>query len=543
MDMLEVTQFSEAFNDSSALALTSPLELLFSEYRKKKADIERIAAYVAGESDVIHYFMAGAQTEGRGGTLSASGLFQADHAVRCLDASMWSHAMSLTDVLDYMPTAKRNEWNKQIREHQTPAFEPDSVRTTLRDLLLQRQKFFAERVDGIFRALSGEHITNSPAGFGKRMILSGITSTWGSTERVGYINDLRCVIAKFMGRDEPKWRASDRIVEDARRMHGQWITLDGGSLRLRCYLKGTAHLEVHPDMAWRLNAVLSGLYPNAIPAEFRRKPTKSKPCAKDFVMMGRPLPFAVLELLAEMKTGYRFVEQKGNWRQPYRREDIPNTMQSDLSSYTVEKAPAAAREEAERVLAYIGGVKEDTRLWRFEYRPNEVIDEIVRTGCLPDQKTHQYYPTPASISEEVIRLASIEACHSVLEPSAGQGGIADLLPAAQTTCVEISPLHCKVLIAKGYTTICADFIAWEPGRRFDRICMNPPFSDGRAVTHLSKAASLLADDGRLVAVLPASYRGKVLVPGFVHEWSRTYEGEFRGTTVSVSLLILVKTQR
>ncbi|MEC4718261.1 DUF4942 domain-containing protein [Noviherbaspirillum sp. CPCC 100848] len=539
MDMLEVGNFASDFDNTGALALTSPLELLFSEYRRKKADIERIAAYVAGETDVIHYFMSGAQLEGRGHQLSATGLFQSDHAIRALDASYWSQAMSLTDVLDYMPTDKRNDWNKQIRQHETPPFDPESVKATLRGLLMQRQSFFAERIDGIFRALSGEHITNSPAGFGKRMILSNITSCYGSTDRVGYINDLRCVISKFMERDEPKWYASSKIVEEARHMHGQWLTLDGGSLRLRCYLKGTAHLEVHPDMAWRLNAMLSSLYPMAIPPEFRRKPTKAQKAPKDFVMMGRPLPFATLELLAGMKTGTRFIKQENNWRQPYRREEIPNSMQFEYGTLAVDKAPTAAREEAERVLAYIGGVK-DGPVWLFEYRANDVIAEIVRTGCLPDRKTHQYYPTPKPIAELVAELAQIGEAHSCLEPSAGQGGLCDFLRPANTTCVEISPVHCKVLEGKGFKPVCADFLQWSAGRTFDRIVMNPPFSEGRALIHLQKAASLLAAGGRLVAVLPSSYRGKDLIAGLSHEWSESFQGEFEGTGVAVTVLALTK---
>lgn len=539
MDMTE-TQFFDDLGSMNALAISTPLDSLCSDYRKKKADIERIAAYVAGETDVMHYFMDGAQVEGRAHSLTASALFQADHAIKSLDASFWARAMSLTDVLDYMPTEKRNEWNKQIKQHETPPFEPESVKATLRDLLLQRQQFFAERIDGIFRVLSGEHITNSPGGFGKRMIIANITSSFGHTDRVGYLNDLRCVIAKFMGRDEPKWYASNQLVEDARRMHGQWIIVDGGALRIRCYLKGTAHIEVHPDMAWRLNAVLASMYPNAIPQEFRRKPSKAQKAPKDFVMMSRPLPFAVLEVLSAMKTAYRHIKQENNWRQLFRREEIRNAVQFEYGSYAVERAPAGAKEDAERVLAYIGGVKDPGGWWQFEYAPHEVIHEIVRTGCLPDQKTHQYYPSSETIGKDVADLAQIEDGDDFLEPSAGQGGLADHLPIERTTCVEISPVHCKVLEAKGYTTICADFMKWEPGRKFRKIVMNPPFSEGRAESHLRRASELLADQGRLVAVLPAGMKGKDLVPGFEHQWCKAYQGEFAGTSVSVATLVLTR---
>lgn len=45
---------------------------------------------------------------------------------------------------------------------------------------------------------------------------------------------------------------------------------------MRLYKKGTAHLEINPEMAAKLNQVLTFLHPNAIPAEFRRKPVKEQ---------------------------------------------------------------------------------------------------------------------------------------------------------------------------------------------------------------------------------------------------------------------------
>lgn len=66
---------------------------------------------------------------------------------------------------------------------------------------------------------------------------------------------------------------------------------------VRAYLKGTAHLEVHPEMAWRLNMILANLYPMAIPPQFRQKPKRAP---KDFVLMDNPLPFAVLSQLVRI---------------------------------------------------------------------------------------------------------------------------------------------------------------------------------------------------------------------------------------------------
>lgn len=513
-----------------APAATDMVDGLMGQYRAMRHRVEEVAAMVTGETaGAVTYFLEANAREQRYGALSVDRLFQLDGALAALNAAYWAKAINMTDVLDAMPQKRREEWNASIREHKTPEFEEETVRATLQDLLLSRSKFFAERIDGIFRNLSGAHVTNSPMGFGKRMILSNIHNGYYSTERTGYINDLRCVIAKFMGRGEPGWNASSAIINAARERHGEWITLDGGALRLRVYLKGTAHLEVHPDMAWRLNCVLAQLYPNAIPSEFRQKPKKR---LKEFQMMQRPLPFSVLEVLCEMEPAYR-VEKTGDFRNPCRRIAIENAVQFRYNANT-----KAGFEEAQRILASIGGVLTKDGHWQFDYPPHDALAEIRCSGCLPDQKTHQFYPTPEKLARIAVDLAEIGPGDTVLEPSAGIGGIADLLPTERMRCIEISDLHCKVLQAKGYDATRADFLDWctRTRDRFDRVVMNPPFSEGRAQAHLEAAANLLKSGGRLVAILPASMRGKALIPGWDHTWSDTYSGEFAGTGVSVSIL-------
>jgi len=150
--------------------------------------------------------------------------------------------------------------------------------------------------------------------------------------------------------------------------------------------------------------------------------------------------------------------------------------------------------------------------FQFDYQPDHVINEIVASGCVPDARAHQFFPTPESVALDAIAVADIGPTDLCLEPSAGLGGMADHMPRGRTVCVEVSPLHCKVLIAKGHQVFEADFLAWRGGL-YDRIVMNPPFSDGRWQAHLAHAATLLAPGGRLVAVLPASANGKDVLPG------------------------------
>lgn len=466
-------------------------------------------------------------------------LFASAGALRHLYASYWSKALALTDVYDHMPQARRDAWNKSIQDQDTPAFTAENVIPTLRDLLASRERFLAERVDGVFRNLSGEHVTNSPAGFGQRMIISHLVTSYGTTnhDRVGYINDLRCVIARFMGRDEPKWNASHAVVDDARlERRGEWVTLDGGALRLRAYKCGTAHLEVHQDMAWRLNAILSVLHPQAIPASFRTKPKSGR---RSFVMQGRPLPFRVLDVLSGMRIAYRRTDEAGCGRSGV---VVRNAL--DLPLGDIDKDVLA---EAIAVIESIGGVSKEWRRYEFDYDPRRTIAEIVATGVIPDQKSHQFFPTPSDLAARAVLAAEIEPQHCVLEPSAGQGNLAALLPADRTTCVEISALHCRILRAKGLIAIQRDFLEWADEQRtagacFDRIVMNPPFSGGRAASHLEAAQGLLAADGRLVAVLPVSFKGRAAPAGWDYQWSESIDNAFADTSISVVLLVARRTR-
>ncbi len=505
---------------------------LIAKYEADKKQISQVADLVSSElGGVIHYFLDGNEGDRRY-SLSVERLFKSEGALYALNSAYWTRALALTDVLDCMPQNRRNEWKRQLNAWKEPGyvrgknpeldladFEENTVRTTLQQLLGSRHRFFAERVDGIFRSLSGEHVTNSPMGFGKRMIVAYILYDWGGInhDRVGFINDLRAVIAKFMGRDEPKWNATSAVIDGAKKQWGQWLAIDGGAIRIRVYKKGTAHIEIHPDMSWRLNAVLASIYPTAIPAEFRAKPKKQ---TKAFQMMQRPLPFAVLDILHNAR-----IDDKVVW------------FGFDA------KAKGAAYDEAIKVLEAVGGVKNNVGNFVFDYRPNAVISEIVTTGSMPDQRTHQFYPSPEAVAVVAVEMADIGPNDECLEPSAGTGCLADFMPKDRTICVEISALHCELLQEKGYVTEKEDFLQWadfrgRENKQFDCIVMNPPFSEGRAIAHVTAAMPLLKRSGRLVAVLPASYRNKPInVSGdWSFTWSDPIHNAFAGTSISVAIL-------
>lgn len=491
------------------------IDHLFAQRDAIKARIEAIANFMDGETrSALHYCIDGAKHANERYGISADDLLNVERATKALDADFWNRAMDLTDVRECMPQDRRTDWYEQIRKHDTPEFIPDNVIPTFEVLLSSRAKFFAERVDGLFRNLSRSHVTNQPEGFGKRMILSYVLTDFGRSanyEKAGYIHDLRCIIAKFMGRDEPKIAASYTAINHAAEHAGKWVTIDGGAMRLRVYLGvRTGHLEVHPDMAWRLNAVLASLHPAAIPSQFREPPKRK---VRDFALMQKPLPFEVIGLLQEL-TG--------------------KAERLKLSFGC--KPDKAQRRRLGEVLAAIGGV-EDGEGWQFDYPPQPVIRQIVVSGCIPDEVSHQFYPTPEHIALQAVEAAQLFGAQSILEPSAGLGGLAQFLPPSLTQCVEVSALHCEVLRAKGHAVEQADFLQWRGGP-FERVVMNPPYSEGRWLAHVEHAAGMVKPGGRLVAILPESARRKKLLPGWETSWGEVHK--FPGTSISVSILTAVR---
>lgn len=484
-------------------------DFLFQDYARTRAEIERIARSHEDPEwcRAMRHYLAAANRDGRG----IYGLPGQDAAISNLDAEFWQRAIDLTDVQEFMPAAARSEWHDSIRNATTPPFEQESVRSTMLALLAQRADFLAEMVDGIFKGLSGEHVTNRPEGFYKRMIFN---LEWNRYHKTGLIQDLRKVVSLLLGRGSvPSWRLGDYAIDYARKTMGQWVSLDGGAVMLRTYHKGTAHLQVHPQVAWRLNEVLAHRYPRAIPPKFRTAQRREK---AEPVLYDRPLPWPVLTALADLVC----------WGDK-------NAASILDRGDAIEKH---VRRELGEVLAALGGVHDGSKTWTFSYPPRGVIDAVVQSGVIPDAVAHQYYPTPDELAQQMVAWADIQPGDECLEPSAGTGAIARLLPREKTTCVEVAALHKAVMETLGYHCYQADFMEWDPDRAFDRIVMNPPYSKGRWKAHTLRANGMLAPGGRLVALLPVSARNDAEVAAIATRWVDV-PGVFPGTSIEVVIMV------
>ena len=555
-DEIEILDLNEAFFPPVS---TDAIDRLVAEFDGQKQAIYQAAELAKGasfQSAMWHFLDGNAEAETRSSMKNLTKqLFSEEGAINSLTQMYWEKAIELTGVRDHMPQKRRDEWHESLTSWRTqsrrrhgdeeqstpkmPPFEADTVRSSLYGLLDMRAQFLSEKVDGIFRNLSREHVTNQPEGFSKRLIIwynhnrDWITTDW---KLCGYLDDLRSVISKFMGGDDVKFNSSSSAVDTLIKQNrfSEWVNLDGNALRLKIFKKGTAHLEVHPDIAYRLNMILAQMHPLVIPSKFREKPDRTT--AKNFGLMQRPLPNDVIRALSiilrqdnKYRTGVPCVFECGS---------TVFRSSPDLSRFAID--------EAIKILAQLGGVLDGEQI-HFEY---DVIDlfntEISFNRCVPETKSHQFYPTPETLATKLADLAAIRPGESVLEPSAGVGALINHLPddyKRNVTCFEVAKLHCEILRKKGFTKVyCEDFLSVgkTTSQKWDVVLMNPPFSDGRAMDHLTTAISLLKEGGRLFAILPASVRHKVSEPGCKVEYSEIMNNAFPGVSVSVVIVSIVK---
>lgn len=113
-----------------------------------------------------------------------------------------------------------------------------------------------------------------------------------------------------------------------------------------------------------------------------------------------------------------------------------------------------------------------------------------------------FFPTPVAVAHRMTQMARISKGMRVLEPSAGNGNLADAAAAAggEVDVIEISSQLRDILTLKGYTAVAHDFNTFTPDEPYKAILMNPPFSKRQDAEHIMRAYGMLASGGTLVAI-------------------------------------------
>ncbi len=145
----------------------------------------------------------------------------------------------------------------------------------------------------------------------------------------------------------------------------------------------------------------------------------------------------------------------------------------------------------------------------FTQDPRPKIAEALGNGSYTDSKKEfQFFETPIQLAERMVDILDPQENHRVLEPSAGAGAILRILCHATDSKVYYCELNEELLPQLepiGGAFLKTDFLAYHGKLRFDRICMNPPFSGGQDIAHILHAYTLLAVGGTMVAISSPSW--------------------------------------
>lgn len=514
--MNELVLFQESSKD-----ISESLHSIFDEYSNKRKQIEHFYEIAKEGTGVLEYFLKGSEMRSYVG----SKLFELEPAIKVLDAEYWSKVLKMTNVLECMTAQKRNEWQEQIHKYETIEFNESNVVGTVNYLLSERGNFIGEKVLGIYNNLSRSHKTNEGMSFKQRFIIEGLLSGYGHlyTERISFIHDLRQMISMFKGEDAPSHYSTDQIFyslyDDGR--FGKWFEIDGGNFKVKAFKKGTAHFEINENLADFLNKILSSCGQNIIgDASINNKQSsKNKDRAYAYSHIANEVSSELMEIA----------------RRKLKKKDD----HYEVFIYSEETLSAVAP-----ILKYIGGKQIKKSWFQFETDPSDILVEIAISRKIPDTKSHQFYPTPKNIANYVQHVADISPEHKILEPSAGHGGLIDgLEDKNRIETIELSDLGNVILKSKGYNTTKGDFLKISINKyesKFDRILINPPYSDRQFADHVKKSLQFLKDDGIVVAVLPVNYSKYLELDGYNMEEMKTFVNEFSETSIPVAVVRIYK---
>lgn len=145
-------------------------------------------------------------------------------------------------------------------------------------------------------------------------------------------------------------------------------------------------------------------------------------------------------------------------------------------------------------------------------------------------KKFQFYPTPKELAQKLVELAELKETDKVLEPSAWQGAISDLIMKNKKTLVELKDDNFNILKEKEFynddcRVVNRDFLKcyikdlWK----FQKIIANPPFSKSQDVKHILHMYDLLEKWWRLVSIASSSIETR---QGKLYEQFRNLDPQF-----------------
>ncbi|MBQ0326287.1 DUF4942 domain-containing protein [Providencia rettgeri] len=529
--------------------LFNALTQLLAEYHDARSEIDSLHLAVMGKrhSQAFRYFTDGCNNS-IGTTLAVDCLFDLQRATCALDESFWQKVLDLTGVRNFMPTARKDEWYNTLRQWRKAspdrlaalrpvAFTEENVLATAKSLTTEKKDYFAEMVEGVFKKLSVFHKTNKAQGFSPKMVITNCLPCRDykrGYDNMDYLSDLRKIIGLMQGRPGAeivnKWALEQSLSSNV----GEWISVDGGALTCKGFLNGNVHIQVSETVCDDLNTVLAYRMPGLIPQFKERGKTNKAPRNTQYTgdLIDYQIAFPTCTELAEMaRNNQHSAKQYGAapftivMPRPYQYTDL-------------------VKKELDSIFRILGAVEVKPEVYEFEFWPMDAFKAIAISGTLPDQKTHQFYPTTGDLQKAAMDECDPREGDTLLEPSIGFGALLRNLPEG-VKVIGVEANNVAAMCSRlRWDTHQQDFLSTTVTQLglFERVLMNPPYSDNRWKLHLQHAQQFVKSEGRIVVILPGSATDESIQALIdrecdVHQVGQ-YENAFEGTGVQVRLFTI-----
>ena len=188
----------------------------------------------------------------------------------CVDAGGWMTLLNDSGIRSIMSASKRKEVDEQIQGEHVSELTREAIRATFAALHDSRVDMFEQGVIESFRRLSWDYQTNLPQKFGKRMVMTYLTS-YGSANlsQTDHLDDLLRVFHLCDGKPEADHRRSTyHLVSTAMQATAQWPKIaENDYVSIRLFKNQNGHVTFkRPDLVVRLNRIIVKHYPHALAA-------------------------------------------------------------------------------------------------------------------------------------------------------------------------------------------------------------------------------------------------------------------------------------
>lgn len=172
----------------------------------------------------------------------------------CVDAGGWTTLLQDSGMRSIMSASKRKEVDEQLGAEKVPALTREAIRATFASLHDSRMDMFEQGVLECFRRLSWDYKTNLPQKFGKRMVMTYLTSYGSANMRqTDQLDDLLRVFHLCDGKPEADHRTGAyRLIADAMQTTSVWPKLaENDYISIRLFKNHNGHVTFvkgHPNL-------------------------------------------------------------------------------------------------------------------------------------------------------------------------------------------------------------------------------------------------------------------------------------------------------